>query len=305
MPRGFTDTIMMIRPAAFGYNAQTAVSNVFQSKPESTSEEVAIKAIDEFDRFVDLLRANKLNVEVIEDTADPVKPDAVFPNNWISFHEDGSIVTYPMRTRNRRVEYRPDLVEQMMKQYGFNSEVQLGHYTAAQIYLEGTGSMVLDRVNAICYACLSPRTDERLLLEFCKLKGYELIVFDALDQTGKDIYHTNVMMAIGDGYVVICLEAVEDEDEREVLIESFNKTGKEVVDISFDQMNAYAGNMLHVINSDGEGLLVCSQTALESLSDDQIAQIKKYARLVSSDITTIQTIGGGSVRCMMAEVFVP
>lgn len=296
---------MMIRPAAFGYNAQTAVSNVFQSKPESNPEDISAMAIKEFDSFVELLRGHKINVEVIEDTPEPIKPDAVFPNNWISFHEDGSIVTYPMRTRNRRIEYRPDLVDHMMKTYGFGNEVQLGHYTGAQIYLEGTGSMVLDRENAICYACLSPRTDERLLLEFCKLKDYELKVFEAFDQNGKDIYHTNVMMAIGDGYVVICLEAVEDEDERGVLLKSFSDTGKEVIDISFEQMNAYAGNMLHLQNSNGDPVIVCSQSALDSLDEDQKDKLSKHGQLISSKIEAIQFVGGGSVRCMMAEVFVP
>ena len=277
----------------------------FNQNQNQVQDDISAMAIKEFDSFVELLRSHKIKVEVIEDTPEPIKPDAVFPNNWISFHEDGSIVTYPMRTRNRRTEYRPDLVDHMMKTYGFNNEVQLGHYTGAQIYLEGTGSMVLDRENKFCYACLSPRTDERLLLEFCKLKDYELKVFEAIDQNGKDIYHTNVMMALGDGYVVICLDSVEDEDERADLLSSFEKTNKEVIEISFDQMNAYAGNMLHLQSSDGKAVIVCSHSALESLNEAQRANLSRHGQLISSKIEAIQFVGGGSVRCMMAEVFVP
>lgn len=305
MAKGFTDTVMMIRPKNFGFNVQTANTNAFQSSFEVDDGELQKIVEDEFDALVTVLREHNIQVEIFEDTDEPETPDAIFASNWLTFHEDGSIVTYSMLAPNRRDEVRQDIVEAMKEKYGYKTHVDLGHYADARIFLEGTGSLVLDRENKVCYACLSPRTDERLLNEFCDLKGYRPVVFDAVDKKGVDIYHTNVMMSLGRGYALLCVEAVEDKDERRGLIKDLAADGREIIPIAAPQMTAFAGNVIHLTNASGEDLLFMSERARKMLIDSQIEKISTYATIVTVDIKTIEAIGGGSVRCMLAEIFKP
>lgn len=297
-----TSTLLMIRPVRFGFNEQTAESNAFQNKSDNKAEDIQQKALEEFDNFVDLLRANGVKVIVVNDTAEPHTPDSIFPNNWVSFHANGDVLLYPMQAENRRLERREDIIRKIEEDYTVNHVIDLSRFEVQNKFLEGTGSMVLDRENKIAYACLSPRTDKEVLETFAKREDYEAITFDAVDSQGKAIYHTNVLMCIGSSYAVICLDAIKDEIERGQLLDSFKNTGKEVVEITFDQMNHFAGNMLEVENSNGEKLLVMSKQAYQSLQPGQIAILEKYVRVIYSDISTIETHGGGSARCMLAEV---
>lgn len=303
-PQQVTQTIMMIRPAHFGYNAETAENNAFQTEAKA---EDAVKISDaartEFDAMVELLQSNGIHVIVVEDTAEPIKPDAVFPNNWVSFHQDGSVITYPMYAKNRRIERREDIIDQIAKVKEVERRYTMEHYEEDGVFLEGTGSMILDRQYKIVYACLSERTDIQLLDKFCVLKGYEKVAFTAVDAEGMPVYHTNVIMALGETFAVICLECIPSEEEREQITEKLLSTGKEVIDISRDQVEAFAGNMLVVKNDEDERIIVMSNTAYESLDEDQIARISEHTRILHPDIPTIETYGGGSVRCMMAEVF--
>lgn len=298
--------ILMIRPASFGSNPETAESNAFQSKALTEEKEtIRQKALLEFDGMVSILKENHVSVHVIEDTVSPAKPDAIFPNNWISFHSEGKIVTYPMLVPSRKNEVRTDIIDMAMKEWHFAQVIRLDQDYSDNQILEGTGSLILDRPNRIAYACLSARTDAKLLQEWGELMGYEIISFDSVDQNGKPVYHTNVMMALGDGYAVICLESIPDLKERESLIRSLEKTGKEIITISYDQMASFAGNMLQVLDSKQAPLLVMSEQAYQSLSQDQIDAINKYARILPIPLWTIEKYGGGSARCMMAEVFMP
>jgi hypothetical protein len=299
-----TSTILMVRPANFGFNEETASNNAFQTRDDQTEQHLIRKqACTEFDRFVEALRDAGVRVLVAEDTLNPVKPDAVFPNNWVTFHEDGTVVTYPMYAQLRRLERREDILEQIADSFEVKRRIHLEGSEADEIYLEGTGSMILDRPNRLVYACLSPRTDELLLDRFCTELGFNKRVFQAVDGEGQDIYHTNVMMALGETLVVICLETVRNASEKQLLLDTFRLTGKEVVEISLDQMMAFAGNMLQVRNEQGNPILVMSTQAFESLSPDKILQIEKHCQILHSDIRTIERLGGGSARCMMAEVF--
>lgn len=306
MEKQYTNNIMMIRPAAFQFNEQTAVTNAFQTSDNmGNSEEVNIQALREFDNFVLKLKEVGVNVIVMHDTPNPIKPDAVFPNNWISFHGNGTLITYPMATANRRIERREDIITSLgllfdiKHRYSFEASEEEGEF------LEGTGSMILDRPNKIVYACLSPRTSIFLLDRFCLLMGYKLVSFFSTDANGKEIYHTNVMMAIADRYAVVCLESIKDEDKREEVRLSLESSGKEVIEITFNQVLNFAGNMLQVEGSLGQRILVMSQQAYDSLREDQINKIKQYDSILPIPIDTIEKYGGGSVRCMMAEVFLP
>lgn len=305
MSNSFTDTVLMIRPKHFSPNRQTAKTNAFQKWDGVMDDELKSKVEKEFDAMVDVLRANGITVEVFEDNDEVVTPDAIFPNNWFTTHADGSIVLYPMFAPNRREEVRQDIIESLKEKYGFGDTVDYLHYAGARIFLEGTGSMILDRDNKICYACLSPRTDERLLNEFCELKGYEPVVFDAFDKKGVDIYHTNVMMMQGPAYAVVCLEAIDDIDERRHVIKTLAANGKEIIPIAASQMSVFAGNMLHLQNDKGEDLLVMSERGRKVLIDSQVEKLSKHARILEIDVKTIEIVGGGSVRCMMAEIFKP
>ena len=297
----------MVRPANFAFNEETAANNAFQSRDDSMSaEDMRRKAVLEFDDFVRKLREAGVNVVVVEDSAAPVKPDAVFPNNWVTFHQEGLIVTYPMFAPTRRRERREEVVSEVLKQ-GFHSDqrLHLENSEADDRFLEGTGSIIFDHQNRFAYACLSPRTDAALLQDLCRKIGYREVVFHAVDAGGRDIYHTNVMMALGETFVVICLDSVRDPEERLMLETTFRDTGKEIVDITLGQMNAFAGNMLQVRNLAGDTILVMSEQAYRALTPDQVRRLEGHTRLLYSPIATIETYGGGSARCMMAEIFLP
>lgn len=301
-----TNHILMVRPAHFGYNEQTAESNVFQTRDtKKTAAEIEAAARAEFDEFVRRLREAGVTVHVAEDSVAPVKTDAVFPNNWVTFHADGTVVTYPMLSENRRLERDENILEQLKQLFAVNHRVHLETYELEQLFLEGTGSMILDREHRIVYACVSPRTDPQLLDLFCHKMGYTALLFQAVDQEGVDIYHTNVMMALGETFVVICMDSIPNAGERAQLLASFERTGKEVIAISFGQMMSFAGNMLQVRNDRGEGILVMSEQAYRSLRPEQVHRLKKHTLLLYSPIDTIETFGGGSARCMMAEIFLP
>jgi hypothetical protein len=294
----------MIRPVNFVFNEQTAGSNAFQNR-NAEQQRVQDNALQEFDLFVNVLRENGVEVIVIDDTVEPHTPDSIFPNNWVSFHNDGTVFLYPMMAENRRLERREDIIMQLEDEFKIKHVIDLSHFEHENKFLEGTGSMVLDRENRIAYACLSPRTDKEVLEEFCKDSGYQPVLFRSVDQNGMDIYHTNVLMCIGSSYAVICLDSIKDETEKLHVISSLQSTQKQIIAISFDQMNHFAGNMLEVQNKDGESLLVMSKSAWDSLNYEQKAILSSFSKPIYSDISTIETNGGGSARCMMAEVHLP
>ncbi len=296
-----TSHIMLIRPARFVYNSETAVNNAFQ-QADTDQEKVAQKAAAEFQGLLQTLLQNGVQAFAINDTPVPATPDSIFPNNWISTHADGSVFLYPMFAANRRLERKPSVLEMLRMQYHVDAIHDLSIFEEQDTFLEGTGSMVLDREHKIAYACLSPRTDKKLLQTFCEEAGYTAVAFDAVDETGKAIYHTNVMMAVGHKYVVICLDSVPDGEAKDELIKAIASTGKALIPISFHQMNHFAGNMLQVENKSNEKILLMSSQAYESLTAEQIETLQQYNRIVHSDISTIEKNGGGSVRCMLAEI---
>ena len=302
-----TDTVLMIEPIAFGYNAQTAENNYFQV--EQQDSDIQGKALQEFNQFTEKLRSKGINVITVKDTLEPHSPDSIFPNNWVSFHRNGKVVLYPMFAPNRRVERRTDILENL-KAKGFEiDEVDdLSAYENEDIFLEGTGSMIFDHDYKIAYGSVSLRLDEELFRKFCKKFGFTPVVFHSFQNVGDDrlpIYHTNVMMCVADKFVVICLDCIDDEMEREKVIETIKNSGKEIIEISEDQMQQFAGNMLQVQNNSGEKFLVMSETAYKSLNKNQIENIEKYCEIIYSDLNTIEVNGGGSARCMLAEVFLP
>ena len=302
-----TNTVLMIEPVAFGYNAQTAENNYFQV--EQKGADTQSKALAEFNNFVEKLRNKGINVIVVKDTMEPHTPDSIFPNNWVSFHKDGKVVLYPMFAPNRRVERRKDILE-TIKNQGFEiAEVDdFSHFENDDKFLEGTGSMIFDHENKIAYGSVSLRLDEELFKEFCKKYGFTPVVFHSYQNAGDQrlpIYHTNVMMCVADQFVIICLDCIDDELEREKVQEVIKSSGKEIIEISEDQLQQFAGNMLQVQNSEGKKFLVMSQTAYQSLTSEQIKSIEKYCEIIYSDLNTIETNGGGSARCMLAEVFLP
>jgi hypothetical protein len=293
----------MIRPVNFAFNSQTAVNNAFQVA--SVESDVQQKAIKEFDTFVDKLRSKNIDVVVVNDTPEPYTPDSIFPNNWISFHSSGDIVLYPMFAENRRLERKPNVIAEIQSKFSVNNTIDLSSYENQQKYLEGTGSIVLDRDKRIAYACVSPRTDPKLFNEFCRRLNYEPVLFHAVDGRGHAIYHTNVMMCVADKFVVICLASISQDSERTTVIDKITASGKEILDISLDQMNHFAGNMLQVNDPDGKKYLVMSTQAYESLTQEQIRQLEKHNEIIHSPLDTIEKNGGGSARCMMAEVHLP
>ncbi|MDO3641121.1 citrulline utilization hydrolase CtlX [Mucilaginibacter sp. L3T2-6] len=299
-----TSHILMIRPVNFGFNEETAGSNAFQNR-NAAKDGVNEKAQQEFDRMVNTLRGEGVDVTVVDDTPEPYTPDSIFPNNWVSFHADGNVFLYPMQAENRRLERREDVIAKLEDDFAVKHIIDLSRFETEDKFLEGTGSMVLDRVNKIVYACLSPRTDREVLNLFCEQAGYTPVSFDAVDEKGQAIYHTNVLMCIGSGFAVICLDSIPNPHEKILVKESLQSTQKEIIDISFEQMNSFAGNMLEVNNNKGEALIVMSKNAFSALDEEQKATLKKYGKLVYSDINTIEANGGGSTRCMMAEVHLP
>lgn len=292
--------LLLIRPVNFGFNAETAVNNSFQV---NSTGNVQQKALIEFDGLVSLLAENKLSLTVIADTEIPHTPDSIFPNNWISFHEDGTVIIYPMFAANRRLEKKPHILDKLKEIFHITAVKDLSRYETENLFLEGTGSMVLDRENRIAYASLSPRTDKHILDEFCSMAGYTPCSFTSMDNSGNPIYHTNVMMCVAANFAVICLEAIRDEQERLMVSGSLTGSGKEIIGISLQQMNAFAGNMLQVRNSEGELLLVMSSQAFDSLNKTQVSKLEKFSRIIHTPLDTIESCGGGSARCMMAEIF--
>lgn len=299
-----TANLLMIKPVAFGLNSQTAESNAFQNL-QASQINVQQNAAKEFDDFVQILRSHQINVLVIEDTLIPNTPDSIFPNNWISFHEDGTIFLYPMQAENRRLERRTDLIEEIKTRFKVSKIEDLSALEKEGVYLEGTGSLVLDRDFKLAYACLSIRTQEKALAEFSKRSGFKVIKFNAVDQNRMAIYHTNVMMCVAEKFVVICLESIISEDEKALLISTIKQTKKEIIPITLAQMNQFAGNMLAVKNTENQSFLVMSKSAYQALTEDQIQSISNYSPIIYSSLSTIEENGGGSARCMMAEIHLP
>lgn len=304
MEQHTTQHLLMIRPVRFGYNAQTAVNNAFQVA-DHNQQVVQAKAKTEFDNFTEKLSKAGVHVLVVEDTPEPHTPDSIFPNNWVSFHADGKMYLYPMYAANRRLERKPGVLAAVHRSFAVTETVDLTHYEAEGRFMEGTGSMVLDRSGKIAYACLSPRTDAGVLEDWCKLAGYKPVIFAAKDANGTDIYHTNVLMAVADQYVVICLEAIPSDEERQFVRTAIQQSGKTVVPISLAQMNQFAGNMLQVHNVAGEKILVMSSCAWHSLTTEQQQLLEGYNMILHSPLDTIEKNGGGSARCMMAEIHLP
>lgn len=302
--RQITDTILMVRPAHFGFNPQTANNNAFQdADTDLKPAEIQILAVQEFDSFVATLRNAKIRVIVIQDSARPIKYDAVFPNNWISTHKDGTLITYPMFAPMRRLERREDIIGGIAEEFYIKDRIRLEPYETQNVFLESTGSLILDRPNKIAYACRSVRTDEQVIDDFCERMGYEKVLFTSTDENGMKIYHTNVMMALGEDFVVICLESIRDGKEWANLHRKFKATNKEIIEISMEQMAAFAGNMLQVRNADSDTFLVMSEQAYRSLDKGQIKKIERKTNILHSPLYTIEQFGGGSARCMMAEIF--
>lgn len=293
----------MVRPKCFGFNMQTAANNVFQGKMNMSAQEIQEKATQEFDVFVAKLRAHGISVQVENDSENPVKPDAIFPNNWFCSMADGTLFLFPMFAPNRRLERRPEIIADLEKKFQIKKVEDWSSYEKDGVILEGTGSVVFDHESRHLFACLSPRTDEMLVERFAKTVGYKPVVFTAEDENETLIYHTNVMLHIGADYAVVCLESIRSPAERALLTEKLSLNGKQIVDITLDQVHQYAGNMLQVRNDMGELFTVLSAQAFASLTDVQKNVIQASSQLLPMDIEVIETIGGGSARCMMAEIF--
>ncbi len=306
MDRQVTDTIMMIRPHHFGFNAETSGDNAFQSSGgDHSSAQIKTQAQEEFDNMVEMLRHHDITVEVFDDTSDPPKPDAVFPNNWVSFHEDGAIITYPLLSPLRRSERREDIIDVLSKRYGFERRYSFEQYELKNQFLESTGSMVLDRPAKTVFVCLSERSNPIVLDKFCALTGFDRVVFKAYDRDKRPVYHTNVMMCIGKKIAIVCLEAIEDPNERRSVVDRLQNNGKEICEISMDQMYAFAGNMLELQGKKGQSYLVMSRQAFLSLTPDQMHFLKASLIPLYTSLDFIEQFGGGSARCMMAEIFYP
>ena len=302
-----TNTVLMIEPVAFGFNSQTADNNYFQVNVENSTTQ--IDALREFRDYVDLLRSKGIEVIVVKDTLDPPTPDSIFPNNWVSFNEEGKVFLYPMFAPNRRDERRMEIIDEV-KNYGFKvSEiVDLSASENEGFFLEGTGSIIFDHDYKIAYGSISMRLNEILFRDFCASIGYRPIVFHSYQTSGEErlpIYHTNVMMCVAEKFVVICLDAIDDEKERCYVEDVIRLTNKQIIAITEEQMHQFAGNMLQLHNEKGEFFLVMSKSAYKSLTQDQIQSIEESCEIVYSDLNTIEKIGGGSARCMLAEVFLP
>jgi hypothetical protein len=296
-------TILMVRPAAFGFNEETAANNYFQSNPGISKEELQQKALREFDNMVEVLRSHDINVLVIEDTKEPAKPDALFPNNWLSTSPDGTVAVFPMYAPNRRTEKRDEILQQLAREFVVKDVQDWSEYEAEGRFLEGTGSMVIDYDNKMIYACVSERTSLSVLEKYAATNGYQAIVFLATDKNGLPVYHTNVAMSLGDNFCVLCEEAIDEEWELIAVRQLLESTNHTIIAITRDQMHRFAGNMLQVKNNKGEKFLILSQTAFNSLRKEQKQMLEAYSTLLPIAVPTIEEVEGGSVRCMMAEVF--
>ncbi len=300
-------SVLMIRPIRFESNPMTAESNRFQGKSNANPDTLNAIAQGEFDALAAALCEAGVNVVIVDDTVEPHTPDSVFPNNWVSFHGDGRVVLYPMEAENRRTERRSDIVERLDSEHGFAVKeiIDLSGHEQAGHYLEGTGSMVLDRKNHVAYACLSSRTQLDPLGDFAQRMDYDVLTFDAVDSDGVPIYHTNVLMNVGEKVAVICAEAIERDEQREAVLQRLTDTGRDVILLSYDQLNAFAGNMLELRSKDGNRLIAMSQQACDALDKSQIERLRANGRIVTSDIANIEASAGGSVRCMLAEIHLP
>ena len=293
----------MVRPAAFGFNAETAANNYFQSNPNIEHNELQQKALTEFDNMVQTLRSHAINVLVIEDTKEPPKPDAIFPNNWLSTSPNGLVSVFPMFAPNRRIEKREAILDQLGKEFIIHDMQDWSEYEVEGRFLEGTGSMIIDYDNKMIYACVSQRTSLSVLEKYAVANGFQAIVFLATDKNGMPVYHTNVVMTLGEGFCVLCEEAIEEEWELIAVRQLLESTNHTIIAITREQMHQFAGNMLQVKNKDGEKYLIMSQTAYTSLRKEQKQMLEAYSTLLPIAVPTIEEVEGGSVRCMMAEVF--
>jgi hypothetical protein len=301
--QGFTN-ILMCKPANFCFNEETAKTNYFQSNLESQDADISKKAIEEFENYVKLLNEHNINVITYEDTKDPIKPDAVFCNNWCSMHEDGTLFLLPMKNENRRTEVRRDVMESLTTTHGFKIYKTVD-YTNEHLrgnFLEGTGSMVIDHINNIIYACLSPRTTPEMIKKIAYDLGYKSIVFTSKDDKDREIYHTNVIMGLGEKWCVLCSETITNKEERETVVKTLQETGHEIIEITITQMYEYLGNCYEAVNRDGKSFLVCSERAKKSFSPEQTAKIEAYSQILGISLPTIETYGGGSARCMASDI---
>jgi hypothetical protein len=296
-------TILMIRPAAFGFNKETAVNNYFQTNTGVSKEELQQKALIEFDNMVQTLRGQDINVLVIDDTNEPPKPDAIFPNNWISSSPDGKLYVYPMYAPSRRAEKRDDILKLIASEFAVNDVQDWSEYEAEGRFLEGTGSMIIDYENKMIYACVSERTNLSVLEKYAATNGFQAIVFLATDKNGMPVYHTNVVMTLGNGFCVLCEEAIDEEWELIAVRQLLESTNHAIIAITREQMHCFAGNMLQVTNNKGENFLIMSQTAYNSLRKEQKEMLEAFSILLPIAVPTIEEVEGGSVRCMMAEIF--
>lgn len=303
-----TNSVLMIRPVAFRMNEQTTENNHFQKELKGMlPSAINAKAQQEFDALVKQLKNVGVNVIVVDDTLETDTPDSIFPNNWVSFHENGDVVLYPMFAENRRAERREDILD-ILEENGFLIE-NIVDFTSAEeeaLFLEGTGSMILDRTNGKAYCALSSRANEELFIEFCEDFDCAPVIFEAfhsVDGRKELVYHTNVMMSVGEHFAVVCSDMIEDKKDRKMVLDVLRADGKEVILINEKQVNQFAGNILEVAGADGKRFIVMSTAAYGAFNANQIIQLEKYGTILSADLNTIEACGGGSARCMMAEIF--
>jgi len=295
-------SVFMVRPDHFGFNTETAKSNAFQQETLLCENHNCRKeALREFEEFVNMLKKHHIDVHVFDSPKDHQAPDAVFPNNWISFHEDGKLIIYPMLTPNRRIERRQEIIDEIGIAFEIKEIIDISHEEDNGRILEGTGSIIFDHINKVAYANESPRTNKGLFFEVCQKLGYEGVFFKAVDENGQDIYHTNVLMTIGDGFAIVCKESIVASDIDKVILTLFNG-GLEIIDISYEQMRNFAGNMMQLTSKLGHNYLVMSQAAFTILTDSQKEVLSNYADFIISDLHAIETVGGGSARCMIAGI---
>lgn len=298
-----TDTILMIRPASFGYNPETAMNNFFQSKTDEEQEQLQQNALEEFDGMVQALKSNEIEVFVVNDTPEPPKPDAIFPNNWLSTSPEGIVSVFPLFAQSRRAEKRDDIIKMLEEKFIVKDLHDWTEYEPEGKFLEGTGSMVMDYDDKVIYACYSPRTDLSVLEKFANANGYRAIVFLATDKDGNAVYHTNVVMTVGEKFAILCEEAIEEEWELIAIRQLLETTEHEIIPITREQMHEFAGNMLEVKNKMGENILVMSQRAFVALTAEQKKKLSGFSKLLPIAVPTIEKVEGGSVRCMMTEIF--
>ncbi len=297
-------SVLMVRPASFGFNSQTSFTNAFQQDRNTEKAlTVSAKALAEFTTMVDTLTAHDVDVIVVEDTMDAHKPDAIFPNNWISFHDDGKIILYPMMAQNRRLERAIPVIDHIKSKFKVSEILDFSDYEKKNQFLEGTGSVVFDYQNQIAYACRSPRTHEPVFIDLCKRLRFKPILFDAVDETSQPIYHTNVLMCIATNFAVVCLDAIKKDEDQEILLQMLHETQHTVVAISYQQMRSFAGNMIEVLTRSDEHVVLISEKAFHSLLPGQLNVISRHAEPIPLSIGTIEQYGGGSVRCMVAGIF--